>query len=203
MMAQHGYGDGFFPPARCTGCQFGGNSATEPYIAGHHLLLAHAAAVKLYRSKYKVRQAGKIGILLDFVWYEPLTKSVEDEYAAHRARMFTLGWFLHPITYGHYPETMQKIVMGRLPNFTFEQSAMVKGSADYVAINHYTTYYASNFVNATETNYRNDWNAKISCTKPFRSFIDIYIYLCPCMANTFIYLYLFQMSEMVCPLAKG
>jgi len=53
MVANHGYGDAFFPPARCTGCHFGGNSATEPYIAGHHLLLAHAAAVKLYREKYK------------------------------------------------------------------------------------------------------------------------------------------------------
>jgi beta-glucosidase len=72
--------------------------------------------------------------------------------------------FLHPITYGHYPETMEKIVMGRLPNFTFEQSAMVKGSADYIAINHYTTYYASNFVNETHTSYLNDWHAKISCT---------------------------------------
>lgn len=53
MVASHGYGDAFFPPGRCTGCYFGGNSATEPYIAGHHLLLSHAAAVKLYREKYK------------------------------------------------------------------------------------------------------------------------------------------------------
>ena len=53
MMASHGYGDGYFPPARCTGCHFGGNSATEPYIAGHNLLLAHASAVKLYREKYQ------------------------------------------------------------------------------------------------------------------------------------------------------
>nr|CAB3465779.1 unnamed protein product [Digitaria exilis] len=153
MMAAHGYGDGYFPPARCTGCHFGGNSATEPYIAAHHLLLAHASAA---------RQTGKIGILLDFVWYEPLTPSIDDEFAAHRARMFTLGWFLHPITFGHYPETMEKIVMGRLPNFTFEQSAMVKGSADYIAINHYTTYYASNFVNETHVSYVNDWHVKLS-----------------------------------------
>uniref|UniRef100_K3ZD93 Uncharacterized protein n=1 Tax=Setaria italica TaxID=4555 RepID=K3ZD93_SETIT len=170
MMAAHGYGDGFFPPARCTGCHFGGNSATEPYIAAHHLLLAHASAVKLYlctmlimpESTFQAQQTGKIGILLDFVWYEPLTPSMDDEFAAHRARMFTLGWFLHPITFGHYPETMEKIVMGRLPNFTFEQSAMVKGSADYIAINHYTTYYASNFANETHTSYVNDWHVKLS-----------------------------------------
>ncbi|XP_062202826.1 beta-glucosidase 38-like isoform X2 [Phragmites australis] len=162
MMAVHGYGDGFFAPGRCTGCRFGGNSATEPYIAGHHLLLSHAAAVKIYREKYQVKQKGKIGILLDFVWYESLTKSIEDEFAAHRARMFTLGWFLHPITYGHYPETMEKIVMGRLPNFTYEQATMVKGSADYIGINHYTTYYASNYINETQKSYRNDWNVKLS-----------------------------------------
>uniref|UniRef100_A0A453HFV7 Uncharacterized protein n=1 Tax=Aegilops tauschii subsp. strangulata TaxID=200361 RepID=A0A453HFV7_AEGTS len=141
MMAWHGYGDGFFAPGRCTGCRFGGNSATEPYIAGHHLILAHAAAVKVYRDKYQRRQNGTIGILLDFVWYEPLTYTVEDEYAAHRAREFTLGWYMHPITFGHYPETMQKLVGSRLPNFTAEQSKLVQGSADIIGVNHYTTYY--------------------------------------------------------------
>jgi hypothetical protein len=53
MMAAHGYSDGFFAPVRCTGCKNGGNSATEPYIAGHHLLLSHAAAVTTYREKYQ------------------------------------------------------------------------------------------------------------------------------------------------------
>jgi beta-glucosidase len=53
MMAAHGYSDGFFAPVRCTGCKNGGNSATEPYIAGHHLLLSHASAVTTYREKYQ------------------------------------------------------------------------------------------------------------------------------------------------------
>jgi len=35
--------------SRCTA----GNSATEPYLAGHHLLLAHAAAVKVYRNNFQ------------------------------------------------------------------------------------------------------------------------------------------------------
>ncbi|XP_051222544.1 beta-glucosidase 38 [Lolium perenne] len=161
MMASHGYGDGFFAPGRCSGCRFGGNSATEPYIAGHHLLLAHAAAVKIYRDKYIHAQQGKIGILLDFVWYEPLTYTTEDEFAAHRAREFTLGWFMHPITYGHYPETMQKFVGERLPNFTEEQSRLVQGSADVVGINHYTTYYVKNYENLTHMSYANDWHAQL------------------------------------------
>ena len=32
-----------------------------------------------------------------------------------------LGRYMHPITFGHYPETMQKLVGSRLPNFTAEQ----------------------------------------------------------------------------------
>jgi hypothetical protein len=31
-----------------------GDSSTEPYLAGHHALLSHAAAVDIYRRKYKV-----------------------------------------------------------------------------------------------------------------------------------------------------
>ncbi|KAF7110155.1 hypothetical protein CFC21_110306 [Triticum aestivum] len=161
MMAWHGYGDGFFAPGRCTGCRFGGNSATEPYIAGHHLILAHAAAVQVYRDKYQRRQNGTIGILLDFVWYEPLTYTVEDEYATHRAREFTLGWYMHPITFGHYPETMRKLVGSRLPNFTAEQSKLVQGSADIIGVNHYTTYYVRHHENLTHMSYATDWQAEL------------------------------------------
>ena len=53
----NGYTAGIFAPGRCSssaGNCTEGNSATEPYIVAHHLLLAHATAVKLYREKYKV-----------------------------------------------------------------------------------------------------------------------------------------------------
>ncbi|GMN55329.1 hypothetical protein TIFTF001_024450 [Ficus carica] len=54
-----GYDTGIFAPGRCSSyvgnCTVG-NSATEPYIAAHHYLLSHAAAVQLYRQKYQVSQ---------------------------------------------------------------------------------------------------------------------------------------------------
>lgn len=41
---------------------------------------------------FQVHQKGKIGILLDFVWYEPYTYTEKDKAAAQRARDFHLGW---------------------------------------------------------------------------------------------------------------
>ncbi|TXG75245.1 hypothetical protein ES332_1Z002500v1 [Gossypium tomentosum] len=103
VVAALGFDNGINPPNRCSK-QFGnctdGNSATEPYIAAHHLILSHAEAVKRYCEKYQDKQNGRIGIFLDFVWYEPLTRSKADNYAAQRARDFHIGWFLHPLVYG-------------------------------------------------------------------------------------------------------
>ncbi|MCD9646176.1 hypothetical protein HAX54_035761 [Datura stramonium] len=43
---------------------FHGNSSTEPYIVAHNILLAHSAAVRLYRRKYKYTQHGFVGLNL-------------------------------------------------------------------------------------------------------------------------------------------
>ncbi|KAF8399024.1 hypothetical protein HHK36_014890 [Tetracentron sinense] len=164
VVAALGYDDGFFAPGRCSklvGNCTAGNSATEPYIAAHNLILSHAAAVQRYREKYQAKQKGKIGILLDFVWYEPLTRSKADNLAAQRARDFHVGWFLHPIVYGEYPKTMQYIVGKRLPKFSKAEVMMVKGSMDFVGINQYTTYYMydPHQPKPKLTRYQMDWNA--------------------------------------------
>ncbi|XP_060669944.1 vicianin hydrolase-like [Ziziphus jujuba] len=117
----NGYNGGASAPGRCSdyvaNCT-AGNSATEPYIVGHHLLLAHAQAVKLYKQKYKASQKGKIGITLVTNWYQPKFKTESSRKAASRALDFVLGWFLDPITYGDYPKIMKSLLGSRLPKFT-------------------------------------------------------------------------------------
>ncbi|KAE8683030.1 putative beta-glucosidase 41 [Hibiscus syriacus] len=145
-----GYYTGFEAPGRCsTGfCRFG-NSSTEPYIVAHNVLLSHAAVVDIYRKNYKDKQNGSIGISLDVKWYVPETNAIENIEETQRAQDFQLGWFLDPLIFGDYPSSMRSRIGTRLPTFTESESSLLEGSLDFVGINHYTTYYASE--NATNT----------------------------------------------------
>ncbi|XP_066397534.1 beta-glucosidase 31-like [Miscanthus floridulus] len=140
-----GFDQGILPPRRCSfpfafGCDEG-NSTTEPYIAAHHLLLAHASAVSLYREKYQAEQGGRIGLTLLGLWYEPATQTPDDIAAAARMNDFHIGWFMNPMVYGDYPPVMRKNVGSRLPSFTDEEAKRVKGSFDFVGFNHYVAIY--------------------------------------------------------------
>ncbi|XP_078178475.1 beta-glucosidase 31-like isoform X2 [Carex rostrata] len=136
-----GYDTGILPPQRCS-YPFGancteGNSTTEPYIVAHNLLLAHASAVSLYREKYQVEQQGKIGITILANWFEPAAQNQDDVAAARRMIDFNIGWFIHPLVYGTYPAVIKKNVGSRLPVLLDEDSRRVKGSFDFIGINHY------------------------------------------------------------------
>lgn len=50
--------------------------------------------------------------------------------------------FLEPLVFGDYPSSMRSRVQTRLPRFSKVQSSLLKGSLDFVGINHYTTWYA-------------------------------------------------------------
>ncbi|KAL4034969.1 hypothetical protein IC575_003643 [Cucumis melo] len=163
-----GYAQGANAPGRCSSWQpyncSGGDSGTEPYIVGHYQLLAHAAAVKVYKTKYQAHQKGLIGITLVTVWYAPYSNSEEDKRAAIRALDFILGWYMHPITYGDYPPVMRGLVKERLPKFSPEESASLKGSIDFLGLNYYTANYAKDNPNAPgpQPSYLTDYRADLS-----------------------------------------
>ncbi|GJN33302.1 hypothetical protein PR202_gb21885 [Eleusine coracana subsp. coracana] len=93
-------------------------------------------------------------------YHAPGSNSNADQAAAQRARDFHLGWFLEPIIYGRYPYSMLEIVKDRLPLFSVEESRMVKGSIDYVGINHYTSYFMKDpgTWNLMPVSYQDDWH---------------------------------------------
>ncbi|XP_059314212.1 beta-glucosidase 12-like [Lycium ferocissimum] len=146
--ASNGYDTGMYAPGRCSAWMnnscFGGNSATEPYIVVHHMLLAHAEAAISYRRKYKSSQKGEIGIVLVSNWFEAYSKTKQDAEAAKRAIDFMSGWYIDPLTYGDYPKNMCRLVGDRSPKSPTEQAEMVKGSYDFLGLDYYTSSYASN-----------------------------------------------------------
>ncbi|KAJ4793417.1 beta glucosidase 11 [Rhynchospora pubera] len=124
-----GYDQGSWPPSHCSN-PFGvihctiGNSAVEPYIVMHNLLLAHASVYNLYHTKYYELQKGKVGINVYTLGLRPFSDSAADEKAVRRFRDFFIGWILDPLAFGEYPSIMKKIVGSRLPSFTKGQSKM-------------------------------------------------------------------------------
>ncbi|HAV12121.1 MAG TPA: beta-glucosidase [Opitutae bacterium] len=127
-----GNGTGLFAPGRV--------SDDEPYIVAHNLLLAHGLAVKAYRDGH---YEGQIGIANNCDFREPLTDSDEDRAAAQESLEFFYGWLTDPVVFGEYPAIMRERLGDRLPEFTPEQKQLLKGSADFLGLNHYTTHYAS------------------------------------------------------------
>ncbi|CAN6214124.1 unnamed protein product [Urochloa humidicola] len=151
-----GYGSGILAPGRCSpwensGCSMG-DSGREPYIVAHNQLLAHAAAVQVYRDKYQAKQKGKIGITLVSNWMIPYSSSKQDKDAAKRALEFMYGWFMDPLTKGDYPLSMRTLVGNRLPGFKKEQIKAINGSFDFIGLNYYTARYIQN------TQYSNNRN---------------------------------------------
>ncbi|KAM3687845.1 hypothetical protein ACJW31_10G105300 [Castanea mollissima] len=152
-----GYDLGFVPPQRCSppfGYCSRGNSSTEPYMAAHHILLAHASAARLYQKKYQEKHHGFIGLSIYMWGFVPLTDTKEDAIATQRAIAFQYGWFLDPLVFGDYPNIMKQNVGARMPAFTDHESKQVKGSFDFIGIVHYNNMYVKDKSNSLKMVYR-------------------------------------------------
>jgi beta-glucosidase len=124
-----------FQPARGR-CAHG---SVTPYVVSHNVLVSHAHAVRRFREAYQPKFGGVISITLNCDFSIPASAAAADVAAAERANQFMLGWWLQPLLSGDYPRVMREFVGERLPTFTPEQSRMLVGSADVLAINHYST----------------------------------------------------------------
>lgn len=133
---------GIHAPGRCSDrnrCEQGDDS-TEPYLCTHNVLKAHAQAVDLYRRNYQRDEKGQIGIVLNADYAAPYNESEpRDVAAAERSLQFQMAWFADPVFKGDYPDIMKQLVGDRLPKFTHDEKKLLKGSADFFALNHYTS----------------------------------------------------------------
>lgn len=121
------------------------------YQAAHNLIKAHARSWHSYDSLFRKDQKGFVSLSLFFCWLEPADpNSVLDQEATRRAINFQLDFFAKPIFIdGDYPELVKSQIASmskkqgypssRLPEFTEEEKKMIKGTADFFAVQYYTT----------------------------------------------------------------
>ncbi|KAJ8715454.1 hypothetical protein PYW07_009936 [Mythimna separata] len=126
-------------------------SGVAEYMCARNVLLAHAEAYHLYDRDFRKLQKGFIGISIGFVWYEAASETGDDRHAGNDARQFEWGLFAHPIfsKVGNFPSAMQKNVAmksaeqgfprSRLPALSPTEVALLKGSADFLGINAFST----------------------------------------------------------------
>lgn len=158
VVAIHGHSFGVFAP--------GHTSNTEPWIVAHTLLVAHATAAKVFHDEIAPKHGGVIGITLNGDWAEPWDQTPENIKAAQDKMDVAVGWFADPVYLGDYPESMKQMLQGRLPEFTAEEKALLKGSSDFYGCNFYTT----NMIKAGADDETNG-NTQLLFTRPDGSYI--------------------------------
>ncbi|XP_069868544.1 cytosolic beta-glucosidase isoform X1 [Dipodomys merriami] len=124
---------------------------TGGYQAAHNLIKAHARSWHSYDSLFRKEQKGMVSLSLFCCWLEPADpNSVPDQGAVKRAISFQLDFFAKPIFIdGDYPKLVKSQIASmskkqgypssRLPKFTEEEKKMIKGTADFFAVQYYTS----------------------------------------------------------------
>ncbi|OWR48224.1 seminal fluid protein CSSFP020 [Danaus plexippus plexippus] len=139
-----GYGQGLMAPAISS-------SGIGDYMCIKNVLVAHARAYRLYEREYKKKFKGSVGIALALNWADPVNNSTKNVEATDVYREFMIGLYMHPIWSkdGGFPKMVKERVhqnsikqgfkKSRLPALSKEEVTLLKGSSDFVGVNHYTT----------------------------------------------------------------
>ncbi len=126
-----GFSSGTFPPF--------GRSSVNARLCGHHCLLAHFRAVRLYRS---LALGGQIGSACCCTGVTPKNMTEEDLNAVGIQLEYQLGWWITPMLEGKYPEKLlqecPKFVEG-LPETWQEDFQKWFSPIDFVGLNYYIT----------------------------------------------------------------
>jgi beta-glucosidase len=119
----------------CGGHAPGARNHAWGYRAGHNLMRAHAYAVARYRASRHA--GGAISFALNMAYTYPAGPTDADRAAAERAMIGMGGWFGDPPYHGDYPAIMRERLGPLLPEFTAEETALLKRSTDFLALNYY------------------------------------------------------------------
>ncbi|XP_012263240.2 myrosinase 1-like [Athalia rosae] len=164
-ICRDGYGGGGLPPSI-------ESSGMGDYVSGQNLLKAHAKAYRLYHECFRSEQKGRVSIILQLPRYQG--DSSEESGLVEKSRQFTFGWFAHPIftEEGDYPQVMkndiaqksaqQGFLRSRLPKLDRYWVDLIRGSADFIAVNTSTVTIAPSNPDSDYVSWENDIGASLS-----------------------------------------
>lgn len=173
------YGDGSMAPGIL-------DSGISDYLCMQNLLKAHAIAYRAYRNNFHDSQKGRVGITFSSNYY--FSKDNNQD-IVNRALQFGLGLLANPIysKNGGFPElVVQEIEKNSLNGSRFPQldnfwRDTIKGSADFLGINYYTSVYVEeeSSPNGTNPSYQKDCKLKLSSNPLWKRAKSSWLYMVP------------------------
>jgi beta-glucosidase len=106
----------------------------EAPIASHHLLRAHAEAVKAYRAEGRHR----VGIVVNLEPKYAASDSPDDRAATARADAYMNRQYLDPLFFGRYPDELREIFGEAWPEWPADDVAQIRQPIDFLGVNYYT-----------------------------------------------------------------
>ncbi|XP_056638437.1 lactase/phlorizin hydrolase-like [Diorhabda sublineata] len=165
QVCHYSYGNGRFAPGIKS-------SGLLEYQCAYVLLKTHAAVYHMYKEEFPNYEA-KMAIAPDCQWVKPLTDKPADIAAAYRQLEFWCGLYYQPIFSGDWPyevktrialrSIMEHYNQSRLPQFDQQEIEYIRGTSDFIAVNHYVTLLVSDVdegpddVTSFENDMRTNW----------------------------------------------